>query len=157
MFDVKSWKLLKLEAGSYFGSDLMWLSLGLSTTPQLNSSFAKCIRESLVWNFFLHYLFEPSVLRIRFHVFFCSSISRAWLLLCISGSRESCNLAGATYWISCLVSLRRHPFSLTAASSFPFSLLLTQGKVLYPFWVLHLTKFLILCHTDKSPKILFAI
>lgn len=90
-----------------------WLSLGLSTSLQLNSSFAKCINESLVWNFFLRCLLKPLVLRIRFHVFFCSSLSIAWLLLRISGSRESCNLAWATYWISCLVSPRRRPFSLT--------------------------------------------
>ena len=46
-----------------------WLSTGLSTTLPLNSSFANCIIESFVWNFFLSCLFKLLMLRISFHVF----------------------------------------------------------------------------------------
>ena len=46
-----------------------WLSTGLSTTLPLNSFFANCIIESLVWNFFLSCLFKLLMLRISFHVF----------------------------------------------------------------------------------------
>ena len=63
-----------------------------------------------------------------------------------------------TEFLVFLVFPRCHPFSLTAVSSFPFLLLLTQGKVLHPSWVLYLTKFWIPCYAPNiPPNFLFAI
>lgn len=136
-----------------------WLSTGLSTTLPLNSFFANCIIESLVWNSFSAAYLSSWC---SGSVSMCFSDPCYSLVLHISGNRESDNLVDTnaflpTYWISCLVFPRCHPFSLTAASSFPFLLLLSQGKVLHPSWVL-LSEQIREYHAVllKLPKIFFA-
>lgn len=115
-----------------------WLSTGFSTTLPLTSSFANCITESLAWNFFLSSLFKPLMLRISFQVFLCPSLENDYSPIFLGADRVIILLrprpfCPLTEFLVFLLFPRCHPFSLTAASSFPFLLLLTQGKVLTSF------------------------